>query len=183
MSSDGNVWIALLRGVNVGGRNRLPMETLRVQFEQLGCNDVRSWIQSGNVVFRADDELAARIPAELERRLVEELEVRSPVVVRSRRRMAAIVRSNPWPEADPGHLHVAYLADQPADDRVAALAPDRSPGDRFHVAGAEIYLHLPNGVARTKLTNAWFDRQLDTVATVRNWKTTGKLLEMADALD
>lgn len=173
--------IALLRGINVGGKNRLPMADLKALFEGAGCTAVRSYIQSGNVVFEATDDLAARIPTLIPEAIERHHGISSPVVTRSAEELAAVVEGNPYlaQGAEPKALHVAYLADVPDAARLAGLDPDRSPGDTFTAVGREIFLHCPNGLARTKLTNAWFDSKLGTVSTVRNWKTTGKLLQMA----
>ena len=91
------------------------------------------------------------------------------------------MRANPYVEAgaEMDRLHVVFLADAPDEGQVEGLDPDRSPPDEFVVRGREVYLHCPDGMARSKLTNAWFDSQLSTVSTMRNWKTVSKLLELA----
>ena len=175
------VYIALLRGINVGGRNKLPMKDLARMFEGAGCTDVRTYIQSGNVVFRADEALAGRIGGLIVATIEEELGYQVPVVVRSAEQLERAVAGNPFAgdEVDDKQLHVAFLAEEPKEAAVAELDPERSPPDRFEISGREIYMHLPNGVARSKLSNAYFDRVLATVSTVRNWRTTKRLLEMA----
>lgn len=174
--------VALLRGINVSGRNKLPMKDLARMFDAAGCADVRTYIQSGNVVFGADDRLARQIGARISSAIAEEFGYEIPVVVRSAEELAGVVAGNPFAiaDVDDRELHVAFLADAPEAATVAELDPQRSPPDRFEVVGREIFLHFPNGVARTKLTNAYFDRVLGTVSTVRNWRTTNKLLEMTD---
>jgi uncharacterized protein (DUF1697 family) len=104
-----------------------------------------------------------------------------PVVLRSAAELRAVVRGNPFLEAgaDPATLHVAFLADRPTAAAAASLDPARSPPDAFAVRGREVYLHLPNGGARSKLTTAWLDARLDTVSTVRNWRTVERLLALA----
>jgi len=165
------MYVALLRGINVGGKNSLPMKELAGMFARAGCREVRTYIQSGNVVFGADDVegLAERIAAEIEQRFG----MRVPVILRSGAEMRKALRSNPFAKAgvEESMLHVYFLADKPAAAAVKALDYERSPGDSFVVAGREIYLHLPDGVARTKLTNVYFDKQLATVSTLRNWRT------------
>lgn len=171
---------ALLRGVNVGGKNRLAMKDLARVCEGLGCQDVRTYLQSGNVVYRASPELAGRMQTDLRAALAAELGLDVPVVTRDARALHVVVAGNPYLArgVDPAALHVAFLADLPEAPLVAALDPARSPGDAFEVADADIYLHLPNGVARTKLTNAWFDTRLHTTSTVRNWNTVLALAAM-----
>ena len=176
------VHVALLRGINVGGRNTLRMADLAGVFEAAGCRDVRTYIQSGNVLFGAGPDLARRIPALVAERLAVDLGLAVPVVVRSARQLRAILDANPYlaEGADVAHLHVGFLAGRPTPARIARLDPQRSPPDRFVVLGREIHLHCPNGVARSKLTNAWFDRVLQTTCTVRNGRTVLRLLELAD---
>lgn len=171
--------IALLRGINVGGRHRLPMAELRALFESAGCRDVRTYIQSGNVVFRAEPELAEELPARIARSIEERFGFSSPVVTRSADELDQAARSNPFlaEGVNAEHLHLMFLRDRPAEVQLAELDPDRSPPDRFAVQGREIYLHCPHGMARTKLTTRYFDSRLGTVGTVRNWRTVGKLLE------
>jgi uncharacterized protein (DUF1697 family) len=165
--------VALLRGINVGGKNILPMKELAGIFADAGCRNVRTYIQSGNVVFASDpgqvDGLGRRISEEIAARH----SLRVPVIVRSAEEMRTMLHSNPFVKArvDVSHLHVYFLAEACAVAAVKALDIDRSPGDSFVVAGREIYLHLPNGVAPTKLTNVYFDKQLKTVSTLRNWRT------------
>ncbi len=170
--------VALLRGINVGGRNKVPMADLRAAFEEAGCSDVRTYIQSGNVVFGASSSVARSIAQTIERELSERLGVRSPVVTRSAGEMVTALENNPFDE-DEKSLSVGFCADKISAKGAAGLDPDRSAGDSFRVCGREIYLHLPNGAARTKLTNAWFDGQLGTVTTFRNWRTVGTLVEMS----
>lgn len=172
--------IALLRGINVGGRNKLPMKDLAALFGEAGCNDVRTYIQSGNVVFEATPTLARRIPGIITASIGELFGLEIPVVTRSAHELAAIVSANPYVRdgVEEKQLHTAFLVDRPSATSIAALDPQRSPPDEFVVHNAEIYLRCPNGMARTKLTNAYFDAKLGTTSTVRNWRTTLALLEM-----
>jgi uncharacterized protein (DUF1697 family) len=178
---DGVSYVALLRGINVGGKNSVPMAELSALFTEAGCAGVRTYIQSGNVVFQAGAALAAGLPAAMAKRIEARFGVRAPVVLRSADELAAALARNPFlaEGADPQALHVMFLAGEPGAASLAKLDPQRSPGDRFVVLGRDVYLHLPNGMARTKLTNDYFDRALATVSTVRNWRTATKLLEMA----
>ena len=175
--------VALLRGINVGGKNSLPMKDLVAMFGALGCTDVRTYIQSGNVVFRAPAKLVARVPTLLAAEIAKRVGIAVPVVLRTADELRAVSENNPFlaAGADPAKLHVVFLAERPAQAKAAALAPDRSPGDTFACAGREIYLHCPNGLGRSKLTNDWFDRALATTSTMRNWNTVLRLLALATA--
>jgi uncharacterized protein (DUF1697 family) len=175
------VHVAFLRGINVGGKNRLPMDKLARMFATAGCQAVRTYIQSGNVVFSASPELARRVPEAVSQAILVQTRLRVPVVVRTADELARAVRDNPFlaTQAERKALHVAFLADEPSAAQVAKLDVKRSPPDAFIVRGRELYLHLPNGVARTRLTNAYLDSTLDTVSTLRNLNTLEALLELA----
>ena len=176
-------YVALLRGINVGGRNMLPMARLIRLFEDAGCERVRTYIQSGNVVFEAPVARARLVPAAVTAAIATELGLDVPIVTRTATELERIVSANPFVASgtDLGLLHVGFLADRPNAARGAALDPDRSPPDEFTLHEGELYLRCPNGMARTKLTNAYFDATLQTVTTIRNWRTTLKLLELSGA--
>jgi len=175
----GDAYVALLRGINLGGR-RIPMPELASMFVRAGCSEARTYIASGNVVFRANAALARKIPDLISKEIARKYKFDSPILVRSAQEMAQVAAGNPFlrRKCDPKWLHVVFLADVPAKAAVAALNPQRSPGDEFVVKGGEIYLHLPNGAARSKLTNQYFDSTLKTVSSGRNWNTVTTLLEM-----
>ncbi|MFH0882382.1 MAG: DUF1697 domain-containing protein [bacterium] len=173
--------LALLRGINVGGKNKLPMAELTEMFTAAGCSEVRTYIQSGNIVFRSPGSLAERIPERITEAILDRFNMQIPVITRTADELREITRNNPFLQAgaDQQALHVVFLRSRPDAAKVASLDPHRSSPDRYAVRGREIYLHCPNGFARTKLTNDYFDRTLSTTSTVRNWRTVLKLLEMA----
>jgi len=177
----GNRYVALLRGINMGGHKLLSMKDVVGLFEGAGCKDVKTYIQSGNVVFSADAEVARWVPHAVRDAIDDRFSFTVPVVLRSAEEMAQLAADNPFKRA--GHpedkLHVLFLADHPDPARVAALDANRSVPDEFAVHGREVYLYLPHGVGRTKLTNDYFDRGLGTTCTGRNWKTVMKLVEMS----
>lgn len=165
--------VALLRGINVGGKNHLAMKDLVAICTAAGCTDVATYAQSGNVVLSSSTDPARAIESAIARRHG----LRVPVVTRTQRELAEVVRAHPFAD-DEEHLHVMFLADAPSATLVRALDPQRSPGDRFEVHGRELFLHLPNGVARTKLSNAYVDATLATVSTQRTWRTVLALHEL-----
>lgn len=179
-NAEGDTYVALLRGINVGGKNLLPMEQLRRTFEALGCQKVRTYIQSGNVIFTANTAIGRRVPESVNQAIRSETGLDVPVIVRSAEELAQAVRSNPFRSGDaaPRTLHIAFLAKAPSIAEVAALDPNRSPPDQFKVVGREVYLWLLNGVARTRITNAYLDSKLRTVSTVRGCATLDKLVEL-----
>ena len=164
----------------MAGKNRVAMADLVAILAGAGCRDVRTYIQSGNVVYRAPGALARRVGRVVSEALSGRFGLTVPVVTRTAGELETIVADNPLLRAGafPDTLHLAFLADRPTAARVAALDPRRSPPDTFEVRGREVYLCCPNGYGRTKMTNDWFDRQLATTSTVRNWRTVLTLLEM-----
>ena len=170
-------YVALLRGINVGGSNKVPMADLRAVVAKLGYVDVETYIQSGNVVFRSSSKEAALV-GQLEDAIARSFSLQIPVVVRSKAQLAAVLAADPFPDAASNMAHVAFLSGTPSAKAVAALDPDRSPPDAFQVVGREVYLHYPNGSGRSKLTGDYLERMLDVRATVRNRNTVTKLLAM-----
>ena len=175
--------VALLRGINVGGKNKLPMKDLREIVVGIGAKEVASYIQSGNVVFSASPTVARRAAKAIQDVIATRFELSIPVITRSAEELRAVVAENPFlgESEETSTLHVAFLGDRPLASRVASLDHDRSPPDRFVASGKEIYLCFPNGTAKSKLTNAYFDARLQTVSSVRNWRTVLKLVEMLGA--
>ena len=153
-------YIALLRGINVGGKHKPPIKDLVDVFASAGCGDIRTYIQSGNVVFRADPPDATRLSSALSARIAERFGFPVPVVLRTAEELAAVLTDNPYVQAGASDdtLHVLFLDGTPDPARVATLDPERSAPDAFVVAGREIYLCLPSGAGNTKLNNAYFDR-------------------------
>jgi uncharacterized protein (DUF1697 family) len=173
-------YVALLRGINVGGKNQVPMPALRATVESLGHEDVQTYIQSGNVVFKSRSRSVPRITSALQTAVAKEFDLPVSVVVRTPRELERAAGANPYlaAGADPSSLHVVFLGSSPTKASVKALDPDRSPPDEFAVGHAEVYLHCPHGIGRSKLTVDYFERTLGGPATIRNWKTVTKLLEL-----
>jgi uncharacterized protein (DUF1697 family) len=171
---------ALLRGINVGGKNRLPMKGLAEIFTKAGCRDVATYIQSGNVVFTAPAPLLKKIPTIISDEIEKQFGFPVPIVIRSHDELNALTLGNPYLKAGEPEktLHVVFLSGSPHADAIAKLDPMRSPPDRFIVTGSHIYLHAPAGLGRSKITNAWLDSKLSTISTARNWATVLKLHEM-----
>lgn len=171
-------YVALLRGINVGGKNKLPMKELAALFESAGAGDVATFIQSGNVLFSAASSLARALPALVGKKIESRFGFAAPIVIRSSAELSAIVEKNPFLNADENQLGIMFLADAPSAARLKLLDPARSPPDEFAVRGRDVYLRLVNGFAKTKLTNAWFDSKLETISTARNWRTLLKLRDL-----
>ncbi len=147
-------------------------------FSDASCAGVRTYIQSGNVIF--DAPAGIKVPEVITAKIEKRFGYRIPVLVRTSQQLAKVMRDNPFLKAGVPEkaLYVCFLADTPKAGAIATLDPARSAPDAFHVRGQEIYLHLPNGVADSKLTNAYFDSKLSTICTARNWVTVLKLAAM-----
>lgn len=171
-------YVALLRGVNVGGNARVSMEALRETCQSIGCKDVATYIQSGNVVL-SSSLTAGGLRDRLASAIAEQLNVPAAVMIRTHAQLAEVIEANPFTDADTGHLHVAFLSDE-LDDRAKGAANEISmPPEEFAIRGPDIYLHLPNGMGQSKLPAALLNpRRLGVAATVRNWRTVTKLVEM-----
>lgn len=173
--------VALLRGINVGGNNRLLMKDLTGLFATAGCTDVSTYIQSGNVIFNAPKSILKKLPELIAGQISKQFGFEVPLILRSSEQLENTLNNNPFLKAGEAEktLHVMFLADLPDLKAVSSLDVNRSPGDRFHVHERDVYLHFPNGGAHSKLTNAYFDSRLRTRSTVRNWATVLKLFELS----
>ncbi len=172
--------IALLRGINLGARNRVSMPDLRELLTGLGHEDVKTLLQSGNVVLTSD-ETGEQLEQALEAAIAKELGVESRVIVRSARELAAVVKRNPLADVadDPKRHQVSFLSAKPEAAVVRALeAADVAP-EQVAVHGREIYAWHPGGIQRSPLVKLLTDRKLGVTATARNWNTVTKLLELA----
>jgi uncharacterized protein (DUF1697 family) len=169
----------MLRGVNVSGRNRLPMGDFAEALTSLGFDDVVTYLQSGNAVVAARGRPATVASATADM-LAERFGLSVPVIVRAAKELHSVLAANPYLDAepDPTKLHVTFLAERPG----AGAAIERPAGagrDTFEVVGRDVYLHCPGGYGRSKLTNDFFERRLGVSATTRNWRSVAALAELA----
>ena len=173
-------YLALLRGINVGGANKVPMSELRTLFEDLGYGDVRTYLQSGNVIFDGRSATSRKLAAEVEDAISKAFDLTISVIVRTQRKLERVAAGNPFPTegVKPSSLHVMFLAEHASAKAVKSLDSDRSPPDEFEVKDSEIFLRFPNGSGRSKLTIDYFEKKLGTRATARNWNTVVKVLEL-----
>jgi uncharacterized protein (DUF1697 family) len=173
-------FVALFRGINVGGKHILPMQDLRDILESVGCENVRTYIQSGNAVFSATataDSLSRDISAAID----EQFGFAPRVLVLTAMQFKAIAASNPFPqgESTPKFLHVSFLSETPAEPDLEALKCLQADSEQFALHDDAFYLLAPDGIGRSKLA-AKVDRCLGVPATARNWRTVSKLVEMID---
>jgi uncharacterized protein (DUF1697 family) len=175
-------WIALLRAVNVGGRNKLPMKMLAAELEAIGLSAVKTYIQSGNVVFRCPSARTANLAAEIGAAIKAKFGFEIDVAVISAKGLAAAVRANPFPESaaemDGRTLHFFFLAKAPGAIDQGRLEAVRRQSERWQIKGTVFYLHAPEGFGDSKLA-AQVERILGVTATARNWRTVRALLDLA----
>ncbi len=178
--------VALLRGINVGGRNKVTMADLRQVVTSLGCTDVATYIQSGNVVFTSPKADTAELAAALEHAIAENIGVRPRVLVLSRAELAQVIADNPFPdESDPKCLHAVISIVGFGPDEVRSVANSlqrarqRGSREEAHVVGRTLYLRTPDGLARSELA-AHLARP-GAKSTARNWATVSKLMALLDA--
>ncbi|MGH3023752.1 MAG: DUF1697 domain-containing protein [Gaiellaceae bacterium] len=174
-------YVALLRGINLGSRNRIAMADLRALVAALGHEDVTTYLQSGNVVFRSSGR-AADLRRGLEARIARDHGLAVTVLLRTRAELARLVTGNPFAERGGERtLHVTFLADKPEPVRARDLDAAHGEPDEFRLAGRDVYLYCPNGYGKSKLANAFFEQRLGVAATTRNWRTVTSLAELTGA--
>ena len=175
-------YIALFRGINVLGRNLLPMKALKMLCEKNGCVDVRTYIQSGNVIFRSGLSDVSRIAKRLTGSVSKSHGFEPRVVVLTLGEIENAADGNPFPEAakDPKSLHVFFLAEVPRNADLRSFESLKTT-ERFHLKGRTLYLHTPDGFGRSKLASR-AEKLLGVHATARNWRTVTTLRELAKSL-
>jgi uncharacterized protein (DUF1697 family) len=173
--------IVLLRGINVGRNRRVSMAALRELLTDLGFEEVRSHLQSGNVVLTSSTP-AKRLESELERHLAAKLGLDIKVLVRTRAQLADVIKRNPLGKVadNPSRYMVTFLSAKPSAKVVRELEKVDVAPERFVVSGREIFAWYPNGFQRAKLGKVLAEKELGVTATARNWNTVIKLLELAD---
>lgn len=176
-------YVALLRAVNLGSRNKVSMPDLRSVFVALGGEDVKTYVQSGNVVFRSKADDPGKLTRVVEKQLRSELSLDVRVLLRTQAELASLLAANPFAarQRDPTKLHVTFLLDAVEKARGRKVEATQLEPDEFRIVGREVYLHCPEGYGRSKLSNAYFEKELGVAATTRNWRTVTKLAELADA--
>jgi uncharacterized protein (DUF1697 family) len=177
-----NTWIALFRGINVVGNHVLPMKDLKALIEKRGCIDVRTYIQSGNVIFRSAISDASRMAKLLETAVSKSHGFEPRVLVLTRSQLAQAAAANPFPQADanPKSLHLFFLAEPPLKPDLKSLDALRTRTEGFLLKGSVFYLHTPDGFGHSRLAQR-AERHLGVEATARNWRTVKAILELAGA--
>jgi len=176
-------WVVLLRGVNVGGANRLAMSDLRDLVGGLGHSEVVTYIQSGNVVLKSPRDDRAAVAAEICEGIRSTFGLTVSAILRTLDELRAAVAANPFraeAQLDATRVHITFLSAVPEADRAAQLEPDRFGPERFALVGDDLYLHYPNGAGRSKMNLDYFEKRLAVRGTARNLNTVAKLIELAE---
>jgi uncharacterized protein (DUF1697 family) len=173
-------FIALFRGINVGGAGILPMKDLVVILETLDLRDVKTYIQSGNVVFRSTEEDPSRVSSRISAEIRKCFGFEPQVLLLDSAEMKEAIEANPFPEAEsePKTLHLSFLASVPENPDLQALEDLKKDSERFSLKGSVFYLHAPEGIGRSKLT-ANIEKLLGVAATSRNWRTVTSIMALA----
>lgn len=177
-------YFAFLRGINVGGKKPVGMAGLRAMAESLGFSEVRTLLQSGNLIFSGDVDSDGALERRLEAEAKRLLGLETDFMVRRAAEIQRVIASNPFPEAardDPGHLVVSFLKSAPAAGALEALRAAIAGRESVELAGRDLFILYPDGIGRSKLTSALMDKRLATRGTGRNWNTVLKLADLAHA--
>jgi uncharacterized protein (DUF1697 family) len=178
--------ISMLRGVNVGGHNKIKMDTLRSLYASLKLRDPQTYVQSGNVIFQTEEKDPDLLAERIESAIRKKFGFRRGVILRTANDLRTVIAENPFAKRsgiDPAKLLIVFLAADPPKDALQVILQKNPSPEEVHIHGRELYIHFPNGIARSKLTTALLDKALKTPGTGRNWNTVTKLLEMAEKLE
>jgi uncharacterized protein (DUF1697 family) len=180
------VVISMLRGVNVGGHNKIRMEALRALYESLELRDPQTYVQSGNVVFRTEKGDLALLARRIEDGIETSFGFRPDVILRTSSELRDVIARNPFaarPSMDPSKLLVNFLTRDPGPEARDEVLKIKADPEELRIDGRELYIYFPNGMARPKLSWPAVERILKTPGTGRNWNTVTRLLEMAGSLE
>lgn len=176
-------FISILRGINVSGQKKILMADLKTLYERLKFKDVKTYIQSGNVIFKSDSKIPdIQLARKIGKAISAKYNFEVPVIIRTKEELEKIISQNPFAKEkkiDLQKLHVTFLSETPDKEKVELIKEADFLPDQFIINGKEIYLHIPNSYGETKLSNKFFENKLKVSATTRNWNTVNKLFELA----
>lgn len=176
-------YLAILRGINVGGKRRLKMSDLKALFESLGFSKVQTYIQSGNVIFETSENNSDQISKEIEKAILERYNYKVPVIIRTASELKKAIAANPYyvpEEKDVKGLHLTFLKAKPGENEIQKAMEANFAPDEFEILGKHIYLHCQGKYSDSKLSNTFFESKLKIPGTTRNWRTMLKLEKMLE---
>jgi uncharacterized protein (DUF1697 family) len=174
-------YLAILRGINVSGQKKVQMDELKESFSAVGFYNVRTYIQSGNVLFEYDKVDSQQIIKQIEQKIREKFGFEVPVLIRTAGELRKVIENSPFDSMlgiDAEKLHVTFLSAEPKQTDIDRTKELQFEPDRFIISGEEVYVYCPGGYGRTKLNNNFFEKKLKVNATTRNWKTVTELAKM-----
>lgn len=180
------VLISMLRGVNVGPHNRIKMDALRALYESLKFENPRTYVQSGNVVFRTKEKNSPALAKKIQTAIAKKCGCSPDVILRTPDDVRKVVAANPFPDqikAEPGKVLVTFLAADPPPEAKSNLDKFRDFPEKLHLKGRELYIYFPNGAGRSKLPWSAVDKLLKVTGTARNWNSVMALLEIAEEME
>jgi uncharacterized protein (DUF1697 family) len=180
------VQISMLRGVNVGPHNRIKMDVLRATYEALGLEDPRTYVQSGNVIFRTKEKSTKKLATKIQDAIEKGFKFRPAVIVRTIDELRQAIAATPFDarrNLHPGKILVTFLADHPLPEAAARLATLKSFPEEIHLIGRELYIYFPDGAGKSKLPWSQVEKLLKVNGTARNWNSVRAILEIAEAME
>ena len=173
-------YVCLLRGINVGGNTMIKMAELSAMFESLGFENVKTYINSGNIAFDAPKAAEKNLVAKIEKAIEETFGKKIPVMLRERKDIDRILATNPFEGEFESHkeMHVLFMSEEMPADKAKQLLDAAPEGERYAAIGRELYCHLPKGVIESLLGKSFLDKKLKVSSTGRNWRTVQKLAEL-----
>jgi uncharacterized protein (DUF1697 family) len=176
-----STFVSMLRGINVGSQKKIKMDELVTLYKLLGFKNVRTYMQSGNVIFNAMDTDAKKLSSTIQEKIEQVFKFSVAVLLRKPSELRQIITLNPFlQEKDIDKLYVTFLSDTPSESNLNRIREVQGDKDKFVALNREVYLYCPNGYGRTKFSNDFFEKKLGVNATTRNWRTIKTLLEVAD---
>ncbi|MFB3924066.1 MAG: DUF1697 domain-containing protein [Terriglobia bacterium] len=180
------VVISMLRGVNVGGHNLIKMDALRALYESLGLGEVRTYLQSGNVVFKTRERSRHRLSERIAHGIDRRFGIRPDVILRTSSDFRKVIAGNPFAgrrEIEPAKLHVTFLPSNPGPKARQEILRIRTAPEELYVSGRELYVYFPNGMGRSRFPWGLIEKTLRMSGTARNWNTVRKLFALAESLE
>ena len=180
------VLISLLRGVNLGPHNRIKMDALRALYESLSLQDARTYVQSGNVIFRTKEKNTKKLAVKIQDAIEKTFKFRPVVVLRTTQEVRQAFDATPFENRrnlNPGKILVTFLADEPFRDAPAALASLKGYPEEIHLKGRELYIYFPDGAGRSKLPWSKVEKLFKVTGTARNWNSVKAMYQIATEME
>ncbi len=181
-----STYISILRGINVSGQNPIKMDALQKMYKNLGFDNIATYVQSGNVVFKSEIADSKDLGMEITQQIEKDFGFNVPVIVLTIDNLRQIIDNNPFAKdlnKDKAFLHVTFLSSKPDKYDIKAIEEKKQDGEEILITKHAVYLYCPNGYGRTKLSNTFWETKLKVRATTRNWKTTNELLKIATEIN